>query len=116
MSFGIKEISVTDVDEKRANQEDFILLDVRESQELQIANLGEGVVHLPLSQLAEQRLDAIPEALGDKSKEVVVMCHHGGRSAQVAAFLQASGWTNVLNMTGGIHQYALLVDKSISVY
>ena len=116
MSFGIKEISVTEVATKRQNQDDFILLDVREDQELKIANLGENVVHLPLSKLADQRLEAIPEALADKNKEVVVMCHHGGRSAQVAAFLQASGWTNVYNMTGGIHHWSLAVDNTVSTY
>ena len=114
--FGIEELSVTDVAAKLEHGDDFILLDVREEDELKLANLGDKVVHLPMSILAARQFDLIPAALADKSKEVVVMCHHGGRSAQVAAFLKASGWQNVINMAGGIHQYALLVDRSIGVY
>ena len=114
MSFGLAEISVTEVAQKRQNGDSFILLDVREDAELKIANLGDGVVHLPLSVLADNRV--IPDALADKSQEVVVICHHGGRSAQVTAFLQASGWEKVFNMTGGIHQYALVVDPTIATY
>ena len=114
MSFGVIEISVTEVASKRKKGDDFILVDVREEMELKLANLGDGVIHLPLSVLADNRI--IPAELADKSQEVVVVCHHGGRSAQVAAFLQASGWKNVFNMTGGIHQYALQVDPLIPTY
>lgn len=115
--FGIPEITPQEVAQKRANHADMILLDVREARELQIANLGEGVLHVPLSQIAEERLDAFPDGFGeDKAANIIVFCHHGSRSAQVAAFLQQQGWENVLNLAGGIDAYAIAVDPTINRY
>lgn len=114
--YGIPETDPLTVAARREAGDDFILLDVREHPELQIVNLGEGVLHLPLSQLAAQQLDAIPPELTDKAQEIVVFCHHGGRSAQVAAYLHANGWQNVVNLSGGIHQWALQVDNSLATY
>lgn len=110
-------ISVQEVAQKRANGDSFVLLDVREPNELNYANLGEGVQLLPLSQLAGLGLTAVPaELAADKDAEVVVFCHHGGRSAQVGAWLLHHGWTNVRNMEGGIHAYAVEVDPSLGRY
>ena len=115
--FGIPEITPAEVDAKRQAGEDFLLVDVREANELMMANLGSDVIFMPLSELAAKRLDAVPdEVSADKDAEVVVFCHHGARSAQVAAFLKASGWTNVLNMQGGIHQWASTVSSDVGVY
>lgn len=114
---GVPEISVEDVAAKRANGDEFILLDVREAHELDYANLGEGITHVALSEIAQQRLEALPESISqDKEAEIVVFCHHGGRSGQVAGWLRQQGWTNVLNMAGGIDAYALRVDASIGRY
>ncbi|MEM7335972.1 MAG: rhodanese-like domain-containing protein [Chloroflexota bacterium] len=115
--FGVPEISVQEVVSKREANESFILLDVREAHELQIANLGDGILHVPLSQIAHQREGAFSEEFAqDKDAEIVVFCHHGARSAQVAAFLRQEGWTNVLNMNGGIDAYSIAVDSSIRRY
>ncbi|MCB8942705.1 MAG: hypothetical protein H6658_02900 [Ardenticatenaceae bacterium] len=115
--FGIPEISVQDVATKRANGDDFILMDVREAVELNYANLGEGVLHVPLSDIAERRLEALPESIvAGKDAEIVVMCHHGNRSGQVTGWLLQQGWTNVLNMVGGIDAYAIQVDSSVGRY
>lgn len=115
--FGIPELSVQEVAEKRQNNEDFILIDVREPHELQIASLGDGVINVPLSQIAQQRLDAFPEeVLKDKDAEIILFCHHGGRSAQAAAFLDQEGFTDIYNMDGGIDIYSIDVDSSIPRY
>jgi rhodanese-related sulfurtransferase len=115
--FGIPEISVQDVAAKLVDEDDFILLDVREPHELNYANLGEGVTLVPLSEIAERRLEALPDEIqNDKDAEVVVMCHHGSRSAQVVGWLRQQGWTNVHNMTGGIDAYAVQVDSSVGRY
>ena len=115
--FTVPEISVQEVAVKRANGDEFILMDVREAIELTYANLGEGVDHVPLSDIAERRLDALPESIRqDKDAEIVVLCHHGNRSAQITGWLRQRGWTNVLNMTGGIDAYALQVDASVGRY
>ena len=115
--YGVPEISVQAVAQKRANGEAPLLLDVREPHELNYANLGEGVFVAPLSELARRYLDALPaEVTADKQAEIIVFCHHGVRSAQVVAYLMQNGYTNVLNMEGGINAYALEIDATIGVY
>lgn len=114
--YGVPEVSVQTLAEKRTNEEDFILLDVREEHELQFAAIEDGYTLLPLSLLAEQKLDAIPEALADKGTEIIVMCHTGRRSAQVTAWLQQQGWTNVFNLEGGIEAYAVEIDPDVGRY
>jgi len=115
--YGVPGFSVQAVAQKRSNNEVFILLDVREPNELLYANLGDGVLTAPLSELAQQGPEALPEAvLADKAAEIVVMCHHGNRSAQVTAWLLQQGWTNVFNMDGGIDAYAIAIDPAIGRY
>jgi rhodanese-related sulfurtransferase len=112
----IPEITPTELARKRASGEAFVLLDVREPVELHYANLGEGVVLAPLSRLATEQLAALPVVAQDKAAEIVVMCHHGVRSAQVVAWLRQQGWTNVWNLAGGIDAYAHDVDPTVGVY
>lgn len=112
----LPEKSVVEVAEMRLQGEDFILLDVREPMELSIASLGDEVLLAPLSQIAARYEDALPEEMEDKSVEVVVVCHHGNRSAQVTAWLLSNGWSNVYNMVGGIDAYAREVDPTINLY
>lgn len=115
--FGVPGIDVQQLAAKRANGDEFILLDVREPIELRYANLGDGVVHLPLSRLAQEQLDALPaDVRADKTAEIIVMCHHGNRSAQVTAWLRHQGWNNVYNLDGGIEAYALEVDPGVGRY
>jgi len=112
----LEEITPEEVSKRRKAGEDFILLDVRETEEYELANLGEGIEKLPLSVLGEKELDAIPSSLQDKEAEIIAFCHHGGRSSQVVAWLMEQGWKNVKNMTGGIHAWAETVDPSIGTY
>lgn len=115
--FGVPEIGVKEVAQKRARGDQFVLLDVRESIELTFANLGEGVEIAPLSELAERQMAALPASIAtNKEVEVVVFCHHGSRSAQVAGWLRQQGWKNVCNMAGGINAYAIEVDNKIGRY
>ncbi len=116
-NFGTPEISVTDVAKKIQEDETFVLLDVREMHELQMAKIDDKhVVILPLSILSQELLDAIPDEIKEKDTEVVVFCHSGMRSAQVSGWLRQQGWTNVFNMTGGIDEYAARVDSSVGRY
>ena len=83
---------------------------------LELANLGQGVVHVPLSQLVARRQAALPPALAEREAEVVVFCHHGQRSSQVAAWLRGLGYTQVFNMDGGIDAWARTIDPSVGIY
>ena len=85
------------------------VLDVREPEEIQIARFP-GAVEIPMSE--------IPNRLGelDADEEIIVLCHHGVRSAHVASYLAQQGFKRARNLAGGIDAWALLVDSSITRY
>ena len=68
---------------------------------------------LPLMSHAADKAEPGPQ---DKDAPIVAFCHHGGRSAQVTAWLRQQGWTNVVNMTGGIHAWAQSIDPAVGTY
>jgi len=88
-------------------------VDVREPRELALASLP-GFQNLPLSEYAEWSNDIHTRL--DATKEIVVMCHHGVRSAQMCQWLMSQGFTQVKNVVGGIDAYALVVDHSVPQY
>lgn len=114
--YGVPEISVQEVATKKQAMDEFVLLDVREKMELSLANLGPDVAWAPLSDLAARRLEALPDSIVDKEAEIVVFCHTGVRSAQVAAWLRQQGWSHVWSMAGGIDAYARQIDPSVGLY
>lgn len=85
------------------------LLDVRESDELEICKL-DGVVHVPMGEIPS-RLSEL-----DREAEWVVICHGGTRSGRVTAFLQEQGFDKVRNLAGGMTGYSQKVDPSVPVY
>lgn len=90
------------------NAEQFFLLDVRESFEYGIAKL-EASSLIPMNQIPA-RLTEI-----EADKKVVVICHHGMRSAQVAYFLDEQGIA-CFNLTGGIDAWAKSCDETMALY
>ena len=116
-SFGIPGISVFETDQRRKTDDDFLMLDVREQDELAWAKIEDARVHwIPLSELSRRGTDALHGQLMIKDREIIVFCHHGSRSRQVAAWLKQQGWKRVLNMEGGIDAYAAQVDPDIGRY
>lgn len=91
-----------------------LLLDVREVWEFEIASLradGLTTLNLPMSEIV-QRIGEL-----DPGRRTVCLCHHGVRSAQVAAFLeQRHGFASVTNFTGGIEAWSTEVDASVPRY
>jgi rhodanese-related sulfurtransferase len=63
-------------------------------------------------------LNDLPERINelDSSKEMIVHCKMGGRSAQAVDFLKRSGFKKVKNLAGGINSWAEKIDRSIPVY
>jgi rhodanese-related sulfurtransferase len=88
---------------------DVILLDVREPHELAVAAVN-SCLHIPMAQIPE-RVEEL-----DRSKTIVVMCHGGMRSMQVAGYLSHQGFKNVVNLDGGIDAWSREVDPSIPGY
>lgn len=86
-----------------------LLLDVREPWEIALCQI-EGSLHLPMHTVPH-RCDEI-----DPARDVVVICHHGGRSMQVAMFLERKGYPSVLNLQGGVEAWACDVDPGMSRY
>jgi rhodanese-related sulfurtransferase len=86
-----------------------VLLDVREPWEFEKCSIADSV---PIA------MNTIPARMQelDPDAAIVCICHHGARSMQVAAFLERQGFTNVTNLTGGIHAWALQVDPAVAVY
>ncbi len=118
MLTGVPEISPQDLFLKLQSDADFILLDVREMWELNLARLDDPrLIVLPLSRLARERAAALPPALtANPAAEVVVLCHHGVRSADVTAWLRQQGYANVFSLRGGIDAYASQVDPRVGAY
>ena|SRR3989338_2699230 len=109
----IKQLKTTvhDVIKKIEKKEDFLFIDVRNPDEREIASIN-GTVLIPLTELPSQ----MPILEKYKDKEIVVHCHHGGRSMTAAKFLHQSGFKNVKSMDGGIDAWSLLIDNSVERY
>ena len=86
-----------------------VLLDVREPEEVALVRL-EGALHIPMGEIPGRLHELDPDAA------IVVYCHHGIRSANVAVFLAQREFTSVANLTGGIDGWSLRVDPSLPRY
>lgn len=88
----------------------FRLIDVREPDEHALARI-EGAELLPLSR-AQEWIETLPQ-----DEDIVLFCHHGGRSQQVASFLATQrGYTRLANMLGGIEDWSRRIDPSVPRY
>ncbi|MGL4650738.1 MAG: rhodanese-like domain-containing protein [Caldilineaceae bacterium] len=115
--YGAPEISAGALKAKRDAGEALTWLDVREPWEVRRVQVkDEGILNTPLSDLSQRGLDALPDQALDKQAAIVVQCHHGVRSAQVALWLRQQGWSDVVSLAGGVDAWAKEVDASIGTY
>jgi rhodanese-related sulfurtransferase len=113
----LPEITVTELSEKLNSQDQFILLDVRELHELDLAKVSDSRLEVtPMSRLAREGTKALSDSAQAQDATIYVMCHHGNRSGQVTAWLAQQGWNKVFNVRGGIDEYAREVDRSVGFY
>ena len=105
----MREISVEELAQWRQSGKDVILLDVREPHERESAALDQ------VRRILGHDLPARAAEI-DRNTHVAVMCHHGGRSARIAQFLESQGYRNVVNVDGGIDAYAERVDQNVPRY
>ena len=96
--------------DRRERGEDMTLLDVREDWEIEKAPVPSEVVHIPMGEISD-RLSEL-----DPKKETVVICRSGGRSAQVAHYLERQGFGKVFNLSGGILAWSRVIDPRIPQY
>jgi rhodanese-related sulfurtransferase len=85
------------------------LLDVREPNEFAYCAIP-GSVPMPMASVPA-RMQELPD-----DTDIVVICHHGGRSMQVAIFLERQGFTGLINLAGGVAQWAQQVDPGMPQY
>ncbi len=85
------------------------LLDVRQPWEYDVCKL-ENSTSMPMSQIPV-RLNEL-----DQNREIIVICHHGIRSRSVGRYLEQAGFTNIINLSGGVDQWAKTVDKTMPTY
>jgi rhodanese-related sulfurtransferase len=102
-------MTVTELNEKMEKNQRPYLLDVREPFERDICKLTDDL-NIPLKELPTRFSEL------DKNKEIVVYCRSGGRSQQACMFLEQQGFTNVINLTGGVLAWSDYVDPSMPKY
>ncbi|HEU5414365.1 MAG TPA: rhodanese-like domain-containing protein, partial [Candidatus Angelobacter sp.] len=105
---GVPEISVEELKKKLDAKEDIFVLDVREPHEYKICNINGHLI--PLNDLPKRVQEL------DPSKETVVHCRSGVRSARAVGFLRQAGFTNVTNLAGGILAWADRIDPKMPKY
>lgn len=105
----LRELTPRELAAKRERGDDFDLIDVRETHEYAIARIDGGRL-VPLS--------TFPEAAGmlDRSREIVVYCKAGARSARVVRLLSDAGFADVWNLAGGITRWSIDVDPTVPRY
>lgn len=86
-----------------------MLIDVREPWEFEIAHI-DGALLLPLDEIHTWAAEL------DRDKSYVLVCHYGVRSALACRILQALGFSDVVNLDGGMDAWALFVDPSVRRY
>lgn len=86
-----------------------LLLDVREPWEVECCALP-GSVHMRMSEIPTRWAEL------EATRPVVCICHHGGRSLQVALYLEQRGFRDVFNLAGGIDAWAREIDPTLPRY
>jgi len=103
------EIAPRELKERLDRGEAFLLLDVRQPEELPLARI-EGALHIPMGDIPTRSVELDDEA------HIVVFCHMGQRSAMVTEFLRGRDFERVTNLAGGIDAWAREVDPAVGRY
>jgi rhodanese-related sulfurtransferase len=103
------DISVAELARRHAAGDDFVLLDVREPDEIATASIPWAVT-IPMGEVPARTAE-LPS-----DKPIAVLCHAGGRSARVTAFLNQNGFPNAVNVAGGIDAWSTSIDQAVPRY
>ncbi len=104
----VPEIEPEDLKRRLDAGEQVFVLDVREPHEYQICNLGGHLI--PLGDLPKRMHEL------DSSRDIVVHCRSGQRSARAVDFLQKAGFRKVANLKGGVLAWADRIDRTMRKY
>jgi rhodanese-related sulfurtransferase len=103
------EITPRDVKALLERGDKFLFVDVREKWEYDTSRI-EGATLIPLHEIPSKL------ALFEEASEVVLVCHHGMRSLDAAAWLRSQGVATARSMAGGIDRWAIEVDPAVPRY
>ena len=104
----MKEITVTELKARIDAGDDIQIIDIREDNEYEYCNIG--AQHIPMGEIMAN-LDLIA-----KDKDVILHCKSGGRSGAMTQALMSRGYSNVINLAGGILAWSDQIDPSIPKY
>ncbi|TDQ72172.1 rhodanese-like domain-containing protein [Sphingobacterium yanglingense] len=104
----MKEVTVQELKSMIDQNEEFQLIDVRETFEYEVSNLNG--INIPLGGILIES-DKVA-----KDIPVIIQCRSGKRSAQAVMLLEQQGFTNLANLKGGILAWKEEVDPEIDVY
>ena len=105
----VPQIPVRELERRMNSGQPFVLLDVREPFEFEMARI-EGANLIPLGELPARWEEL------DREKEIFVFCHSGGRSERAAEFLRSAGFPKVANVAGGIDAWSEEIDPDVPRY
>lgn len=104
------EITAAEVKHKLESGEEVTLLDVREPWETEVARI-DGAKFIPMGDVPSRAHQEL-----NPDEPIVVLCHHGVRSLNVANWLRQQGFEQAQSMRGGIDRWAREVDSRVPVY
>jgi rhodanese-related sulfurtransferase len=104
----VPEIKAEDLKRRLDAGENLFLLDVRDEFEYETSNIGGHLI--PLAELPS-RMNEL-----DASRKIVTVCKMGPRGAKAVQFLNKAGFSQVWNLTGGIHAWSDRVDRAVRKY
>ena len=105
------EITCAETKAKIDAGDEFLFLDCREQNEYDHVKI-DGTTLLPMSEIQARVGELDPH----RDAEIIIHCHHGGRSLQVTQWLLQQGLANTKSMAGGIDQWAAEIDTSLARY
>lgn len=94
------------------NQQGALIIDVRELWELHIASIP-SAIHIPMNRIDDHLNQLIQWA---KNHALLILCHHGWRSLQVAYYLDQYNIGTLYNIKGGCDAWSVELDESVARY
>ena len=105
------EVTCAQVKARLEAHDKFVFLDCREPNEHQTVSIKQATL-LPMSEIQNR----ISELESHRTEDIIIHCHHGGRSLRVANWLRQQGFSKAQSMDGGIDQWAVEIDPSLPRY
>ncbi len=105
------EVDCQTVKQKLDAGESFLFLDCREASEYATARIA-GTTLIPMGEITGR----VAELESYRDSEIIVHCHHGGRSLRVTNWLRQQGFAKAINMAGGIDQWSQVIDPAVPRY